>query len=125
MYYITELLNGEWQCYCMVQDGKELWTEKTREKATHSLIQAARILNGSHIREDDIQFFKQENSILESKISKDELDLLEKIRTRHKVVLNFNDPRVKMRITPRECELIQKIREGEIVCVVKHSNWTN
>ncbi len=119
MYYITELLNGEWQCYCNIQDGKELWTEKTREKAVYSLIQAARVLNGSYIREDDIQFFRQEESVRESKVTKKEVVLIEQIRTGYKVVLDFDDPRIKMRITPKECKLIQRMREGHKVYVAE------
>ena len=115
MYYITRLLNGEWQCFCRIQDGKELWVEKTREKAIQSLIAAARVLNGSYIREDDIEFFEQENTIRESKVSEEDVKLLELIRTKHKIVLDFNDPRIEMRITPDECNLIRKIREGDIL----------
>lgn len=107
MYYITELLNGEWQCYCQVQDGKEVWIEKTRPKAIAALIQAARVLNHSVIREDDIKFFKISNSDLP--ISIGDLKLLESIRSGAKVVLSHDDPRVK--ITPQECDFIEKVRE--------------
>jgi hypothetical protein len=98
----------------MIQDGTELWNEKTRQKAVYALITAARVLNGSYIREDDIEFFKQENIIQQSQnqISESDLKLLESIRSGAKVVLNHDDLRVKMRITSEECKLIQRIREG-------------
>jgi hypothetical protein len=94
----------------MVQDGWERWEEKNQEEAVRSMIKAARALNHDYITIHDIDFFDKPNT---KKPDEDE-KLLSEIKSGHKVVLPFDDPRIKYRIRPEECELIIKIREGDV-----------
>lgn len=97
----------------MIQDGTEIWTENSLDEAIYSVISAARILNGSYIRKDDIKIKEQDyDKKHKIEVTAEEYDLLEKIKTKHKCVLDYNDPRIKYRISEEECEMIVKIREG-------------
>ncbi len=110
MYTIIQKLNGEFVCECKVQDGVERWVKETYPDAVHSMIQAARVLNGIFIVEYDINF------IVEKVVLKNN-DLLDSIASGNKVVLDATDPRVRMRITGEECDVIRAIREGEAMII--------
>lgn len=56
MYSVVELGNGQYQCFCRIQDGVERWTRDTKQDAAYSLINAAKVLNGATITEKDIHF---------------------------------------------------------------------
>lgn len=114
MYYITELNNGKFACIVTIQDGSERWFKDTKQEAIYSVIQSARVLNHAYITEEDIEFSEEPPLQSSPAMTKNEKKLLDEIKSGHKVVLNFNDYRLKYRITEKECELIQKIREGEV-----------
>ena len=67
-------------------------------------------MNGTYITESDILFIEAPPVLVKSADEK----LLEDIARGEKVVLPFNDLRVSMKITPQECDLIRRYREGEI-----------
>lgn len=118
MYSITKLLDNRWLVECRIQDGTERWHETSRETAVHSLISGARILNNSYIHENEISFYEEEAKIAvlsggKSLSSSDE-QLLSDIKNKRKVVLDFDDFRLKYRITKEECEKIVAIREGRL-----------
>lgn len=115
MYQITELLDGKWACAVSIQDGTERWTEGTRPDAVHSVISAARILNGSYITEADIRFSRQSPPPART-ISEEDWMLLQEIKRGAKVVLDHSDKRIRYRLTDEECETIIKIREGDLKC---------
>ncbi len=56
MYSIVELDNEKFQCICRIQDGVERWSAKSREEAVLSLINGAKVMNGTRIAEKDIYF---------------------------------------------------------------------
>ena len=94
MYWIHQLLDGKWGCSVRIQDGTEEWVEETRQKAIHSIIQGARVLNHSFITEDDIEFLVQQPPPARV-ISEEDWSLLQEIKRGAKVVLDFNDPRIR------------------------------
>ena len=109
---IHDLKSDKYIVKCEIQDGTETWTENTRAKAIGSLISVARTLNGSYIREDDIEFLEMKReSISTNSISLEDAQLLDQIRRGEKVVLNFNDPRVRYRLTDEECDWVIQRRE--------------
>lgn len=115
MYRITKMIDGSWCVECGIQDGTERWSENNRKEAVQSLIRGARTLNHAYIREDDITFSEEKSSESQhtEHVSAADLELLQKIRYGHKVVLDYNDKRLEYRITDVECELIVAIREGK------------
>lgn len=113
MYQITMLTNGEWLVECMIQDGWERWHEKTKQEAIYSLIQAAKTLNGSYIREDDITMMAIPDSPVPV-INPKDVQLLEDIRRGAKKVLDFDHYFFKYRITEHEAKMIVAIREGRL-----------
>lgn len=122
MYSIQQKTTGQWHCECVIQDGTERWDEDTREAAVRSLIRAARTLNGSYITEKDINFKQIKPEVLPQRVvSEDEWELLTAIKNRSKIVLDYNDLRVLYRILPEECEMIVKIREGDLIVVTNQS----
>lgn len=98
MYWITKLNNGKYLCEVRIQDGTERWTEESEDEAVHSVIQGARVLNGSYIRRDDISIWneppKQPNTV-----SDEDMKLLSEIRRGAKKVLDFDHYLLKYRIT--------------------------
>ena len=58
MYSVIELGDSGklFQCMCRIQDGVERWKDDSREDAVQNLIDAAKILNGVIITEEDIHF---------------------------------------------------------------------
>lgn len=116
MYHITNL-GDKYLCYCQVQDGQEVWEESNLTDAIFSVIRNARSLNGDFITKDDIVIAccKIENCCQDT--------LLDQIKSGYKVVLDFDDKRIKYRITQEECDLILKIREGYLT--VNESNNKN
>ena len=119
MFYITKLLNGKFLCECVIQDGTERWHEDTEEKAVQSLIQGARVLNGSYIRADDITWQTEvekvpTRSITGRVISANQEKLLDDIDRGAKKVLEFDHFLLKYRITKDEAEMVVKIREGKL-----------
>lgn len=118
MYDIWKLLNGKWYVECRIQDGTERWEEPTREKAVQSLIQAARTLNGSYIREDDISFGEEEPPPVTRSgdriLSTEEVKLLSDISRGAKVPLEFDHYLLRYRITKEEADLLINIREGKL-----------
>ena len=113
MYEINQLQDGRWACVIQIQDGREHWVEESREKAVWNVIRGARLLNGDYITESDIRF--KENC--ERSEASPDARLLDEIRRGEKCVLLHSDPRIKYKITAEECEMIIKIREGELrVC---------
>lgn len=117
MYYITKLLNGDWLVECMIQDGWERWREFSRENAIHSLIRAAKTLNGAYIREDDIKELT-EPEVKAPLLPDSELQLLTDIKRGTKKVLEFDHYLLKYRITQEEADIILAIREGrlKVIC---------
>jgi hypothetical protein len=102
----------------MIQDGYERWTEPTREKAIHSMIQAARVLNGSYIHADDIAIGRQMPvSKKDQYISEEEYQLIQDIRSGRKKVLPFDHWSLKYRVTKDEVQTLIQIREGELKVV--------
>lgn len=59
MYIITRLRSGGYECSCRIQDGVEHYKEKDLETAIESLINSAKVLNGTTITEEDIYFRSQ------------------------------------------------------------------
>lgn len=109
---IHDIKSDSYIVKCQVQDGTETWTEKTRAKAIGSLISAARTLNNSYIREDDIEFLDMKRNLISTRsISVEDANLLDQIRCGEKVALDFNDKRVKYRLTDEECDWIIQRRE--------------
>jgi DNA-nicking Smr family endonuclease len=115
MYTIIDNQTGKYQCRVEIQDGIETWEKDDLEKAFQSVIKAARVLNGDYINQKDITFLSEDRPQIKSQDS----ILLDKIKYGEKVVLDFNDYRLKYRITEKECEMIQKIREGELTIINK------
>lgn len=116
MYTIIRLLNGKWAVECRIQDGTERWQEDSRKEAVRSLIRAAKTLNGSHIHEGDIEFLEQREQPART-MSAEEAQLLDDIKSKRKIVLDRDDKRLRYRITDKECDMILRIREGELEVV--------
>lgn len=118
MYTIIRKKDGTFECQCKIQDGTEYWIKKTEVSAIRSMIQAARTLNGTYIRSDDITIIDEQEVItnMSSNIAPTEVEMevLYKIRIGELILVNYQDPRLAYRITPEECEMIVKIREGEL-----------
>jgi len=116
MYQITHLSDGSWLVECMIQDGWERWNESCRENAIHSLIAAARVMNGAYIREDDIQHFVQPAAAMPTKEDMPEADLklLADIKRGAKKVLDFDHYLLKYRISEEEAKMVVDIREGKL-----------
>ena len=113
MYKILKL-NNNYNCSVVIQDGTERWIKDNLEDAKYSVIAAARVLNGAYITEDDIEIDLNPEPLANNFVSDAERQLLDQIKTRHKIVLDCNDLRIRMNITDRECELIRQIREGDL-----------
>lgn len=112
MYKITKILNeNRWLCEVRIQDGTERWSENDRQKAICSIISSARVLNNDYISEEQIVMVDQQ-PVLPRQITKEEEKLLQDIKSGNKVVLDFDDYRLKYNITRKECEMLQNIREG-------------
>lgn len=112
MYSITKQKSGRWFCTVQIQDGIEGWEKPTRQEAIQSVIQTARVLNGTYITELDIEISRD---VLDDTSLGPETQLLQDISRGAKVVLDARDPRVLYNITREDCELIVKIREGDVL----------
>lgn len=112
MYLIQENNDGSWTGICRIQDGKEKFTEGSRQDAIHSMIQTARIMNGVYITEKNIHFLSLRSKIVKETSDEDQ-KLLDDLRRGEKVALDFNDPRIKYNLTKEELDLIIAIREGD------------
>ncbi len=115
MYNITELRNGKWYCQYRIQDGTEDFTEPTRKKAVQGMISAARTMNNMYITEKDISFFIEGPPPPLPQMTAAQQELLSLIGTGRKVIIDYDDKRNKYRITDKECDMIVKIREGNLV----------
>lgn len=115
MYKIIKIIEAEdkiiYRCEVVIQDGKERWDELDKEKAIFSVIKAARVLNGTYIGKEDIEFVETQYQPVHMTI--DQRKILEDIRRGEKILLDHTDMRVKMRITDEECRMILAWREGE------------
>lgn len=80
--------------------------------AKESIVRNNRIFNNVFIPVDAIEVHLFQKRTEE--ITIDELKLLKEIKSGEKVVLPFNHYLVKYNLTEKECEIIQKIREGEL-----------
>jgi len=111
MYLIQELLDGTYQCSLSIQDGTERWCKRTKTEAIQSMITAARIWNGCYITPKEIKEIPF-TTTKRHEFSPEEEKLLFQIKSGEKVVLNFDDKRIRYNITDEDCELIISIREG-------------
>lgn len=59
MYTIYQMADGTYACVGKLQDGTERWTECTLAKAVASMIQFAKVMNGSKIKKKQISFYRQ------------------------------------------------------------------
>lgn len=115
-YSITRVGPDCWQCSVVIQDGTERWTKHTREEAIHSVILTARTMNGVYIREDHIEITEKLVTLGSPvEVSAEDAELLKEIKRGALKVLDCRDPRVLYNLTDEECELIVKIREGDVV----------
>ena len=54
MYMVTEVGPGDFLCDVMIQDGRERWHEGSLKEAIRSVIDAAKVLNGTVIGVDGV-----------------------------------------------------------------------
>lgn len=113
MYTISVEPDGSCYCEGRVQDGTETWTKPNRREAVQSMIRFARVMNGTYITEKNIKIFESGGRQLPST---DE-QLLHDIKCGKLVTVPHNDKRLRYGITDEECELIVKIREGDVTVV--------
>lgn len=114
MYSVIALPNGKYQCNCRIQDGTERWEKATLEEALQSMVQAARVMNGSYIRHDEIEVHASSPiRPTANTVSDEDMALLLDIKREAKVVLEHNHYLLKYRLTEEECRLVQAIREGD------------
>lgn len=113
MYCITKIAEDKFNCFVRLQDGHEVWSEKSLEQAKNKVIAAARVLNGENINEEMITYTTAEIKPAKLAVSKEDEELLVAIKTGLKVVLDFDDYRLKYNLTERECLMVQDIREGK------------
>src|SRR5262245_38202406 len=114
MYTITELVNGKWLCEGRLQDSTERWEEATWLKAVESMVLFARTGNGAYITKADITFRKQTATVSAGKCTDAEFALLDKLKRGELVALPFNCKLLNARLTERECEIVQQLREGKL-----------
>lgn len=114
MYQIIEGNDGKYYCSCVIQDGTERWEETNLEKAIDSMVIAARVLNHSLIRREDVKIIKNLEPPQNITITQEEYQLLQSIKRGTKKVLNFDNYLLKYNPSEKECEIIQQIREGSI-----------
>ena len=95
MYEVVELADGSWYCYGRVQDGTESW-KATLDNSIKSMIQFARVSNGTYIKRGDITITRYKQNRL---VSEEDWKLLQDIKHRRLVVLDHNDPRIKCKIS--------------------------
>lgn len=100
-------------CEVQIQDGTERWSETQLFDAIASVIRGARVLNGTYITKKDIEIIntstdpkKEVNCTLE------ERRLLQDIQSGRKVLLNYDDKRLKYNITDEECDYLLSRRES-------------
>jgi hypothetical protein len=123
MYKIVQLSSDEYECEVTIQDGFECWREPTLEKAIQAVISAAWTLNGVRINRkmiDMLDGYRFATPEPPKAVSKKDLELLEQIRTRHKVVLDFDDYRLKSNLLPEEVDMLYEIRQGTLEVVPSH-----
>jgi hypothetical protein len=122
MYKIVQLSSNEYDCEVTIQDGFECWREPTLEKAIQAVISAAWTLNGVRINRKMIDMVDGRHfaSAPNETVSKKDLELLQKINTGHKVVLDFDDFRLKSNLLPEEVDMLYEIRQGTLKVVPSH-----
>lgn len=59
MYEIVKNTDGTFACIGRLQDGTERWTEKTLAGAVKSMVQFARVMNGTKLTRKGIAFYRQ------------------------------------------------------------------
>lgn len=59
MYQIIQMLTGNFQIICQIQDGNERWQETDLKAAIKKLKKAAKAYNGTKIKKKDIQFLRE------------------------------------------------------------------
>lgn len=115
MYEIHDLKGidapSRYLCFINIQDGSESWHENTLENAIQSVISAARVMNGSYIREDDIIKYPYQKTH-PSNISEEDFKILNDIHTGRLATIDPNHPVLKYRILEQEALWIVDIREG-------------
>lgn len=111
MYAITKMMDGTYWCTIKIQDGTEVWREKTEDKAISSVIAGAYAWNHSRINKQMIKWSMQEPQPIAT-ISEEDLKLLADIKSGHKKVLDFDDFRLVANLLPEEVEMLYAIREG-------------
>jgi len=94
MYNILRKLNGLYECSARTQDSTEYWECLEEREAYSSLIKFARITNGVLINKTQITLLKE---------------------------AEYNI--TKYNITKEECELLVKIREGDVFVVKGTPPW--
>lgn len=103
---------NKYRCEVRIQDGTERWEKPGLEEAVKSVIQAARIMNGTYITQKDIEIIYVPKST--PIVSEEDFKLLQDIKRGAKIVLDYGDPRIRMNISEEDCDLIVRIREGDV-----------
>jgi hypothetical protein len=121
LYAVIAKPNGKYICECGIQDGTERWEEDTLEEALQSVVRAAKTLNGTYLRPDQIARLTQQELPVERAVSDEDWQLLEAIKSKHKVVLDHDHHLIKYNLSQGECELIQALREGNAIVTWRRS----
>lgn len=124
MYTIISLLNGKYKCVGRLQDSTEYWERNSREEAIESMISFAKYGNGTNINVKFITFLSEKPTPAIT-IDNDTAKFLDKIYDGHFTVLPFDHYLLKYDLTKEECEIIQKIREGDLKVVAKDSKMAS
>lgn len=109
--YYSDSENDYFKCEVEIQDGTETWMEKDRQTAIASVIRGARVLNGTYINSDQIEFLCI-SPVIVARVTNEEEILLNDIRRGLKVVLNYDDKRIRYNITDEECDYLVARRES-------------
>lgn len=114
MYRITyNDCRNTFRCEVDIQDGTESWNEVQLFDAIASVIKSARILNGVYITKKDIEIINTSTDPKkEVSCTLEEKRLLQDISAGRKVLLDYDDKRVKYNITDEECEYLVSRRES-------------
>lgn len=121
MYLIKRNKNNSYDCFVTIQDSTETFNEQTLDTAIQSVIKSARLYNHDYINKKDITIINEieEISNKNNNVSDKDIELLNKIKNGYLKVLNYDNPILRYRITEEECEIIQKIREGDLIIISK------
>lgn len=119
IYRITEQSNnpdGLYYCECSVQDGTQSWYEDNLDLAISSVVVAARTLNGSFIRRDEVEIIRSTDNSANA-VYQQYKQLIDKVESGKLIVLNHDDPRITYRLSDDELQMIIDIREGKKIVV--------